>query len=299
MQGSGARRSANDGVLDLRQPSSRAVPLVVASPHSGADYSEDFLAASRLDPLTLRRSEDSFVDEIFAAAPELGAPLLAARFPRAYLDVNREPWELDPTMFADPVPSFVNVRSPRVRMGLGTIARIVASGDEIYARKLRFAEARRRVDVLYQPYHHELRRLLDETAAEFGGYLLVDCHSMPSAASAAGGHEGADIVLGDCHGAACAPHIVEAARAFLAARDFTVTLNAPYAGGFTTGHYGHPRRNRHAVQIELNRSLYMDERSFRRKPGFARLRADMRDLLAHLGGVMLGMLGEPGRAAAE
>src|SRR5579864_3303843 len=226
MDRQGAQQPADEAILDLRQPPQRAVPLVVASPHSGTDYPDDFLAAARLDPLTLRRSEDSFVDEIFAAAPEFGAPLIAARFPRAYLDANREPWELDPAMFADLLPSFVNARSPRVRMGLGTIARVVASGEEIYARKLRFAEARRRVETLYQPYHHALRRLVDETELAFGGYLLLDCHSMPSAASAAGGSQAAaDIVLGDCHGASCAPHIVEAARDFLASRNFTVALN--------------------------------------------------------------------------
>src|SRR5947199_7695726 len=255
------------GALAVRQPAARALPLVLASPHSGAEYPSDLLAASRLDPLTLRRSEDSFVDALFGAGPELGAPLLAARFPRAYLDVNREPWELDPAMFADPLPAFVNARSPRGRMGLGTIARVVASGEEIYARKLRFAEARQRVDALYHPYHHALRRLVDETAANFGGYLLLDCHSMPSAASTAGGQDAADIVLGDCYGASCAPRIVEAARAVLAERSFVVALNAPYAGGFTTGHYGHPRRGRHALQIEINRSLYMDERSYARNPG--------------------------------
>jgi len=120
MAGPGLRRSADDGVLDLRQPPRRAIPLVVASPHSGASYGDDFLAGSRLDPLTLRRSEDSFVDAIFADAPDLGAPLIAARFPRAYLDVNREAWELDPAMFSDSLPTFVDTRSPRVRMGLGT-----------------------------------------------------------------------------------------------------------------------------------------------------------------------------------
>ncbi len=293
-----SRRAANDDTLDLRQPPRRAIPLVVASPHSGADYSDEFLAASRLDPLTLRRSEDCFVDAIFAAAPDLGAPLLAARFPRAYLDVNREAWELDPAMFSDLLPSFVNARSPRVRMGLGTIARIVASGEEIYARKLRFAEARMRVEALYQPYHHALRRLVDETAASFGGYLLIDCHSMPSAASAIGG-ESADIVLGDCYGASCAPRIVEAARAFLAARNFAVGLNAPYAGGFTTSHYGNPRRGGHALQIEINRALYMDERHYRKKPGFERLAAEMTGLIAHLGEIIQKHLAVPLRPAAE
>jgi N-formylglutamate amidohydrolase len=293
------QQPTGDRVLDLRLPARRTLPLVLASPHSGADYPEEFLTSSRLDPLTLRRSEDGFVDKIFAAAPALGAPLLAARFPRAYLDVNREPWELDPAMFAEPLPGFVNSRSPRVRMGLGTIARVVASGEEIYARKLRFAEARARVETLYNPYHQALRLLLAETDAMFGGYLLVDCHSMPSAASTAGSQEAADIVLGDCHGSSCARPVVEAARAFLAQRDFAVALNAPYAGGFTTGHYGSPRRNRHALQIEINRALYMDERSYRRKPGFDRVAAEMSALIAHLGQLMADSLGAPAREAAE
>lgn len=283
----------------MRQPPRRAIPLVLASPHSGAQYPEDFVAASRLDPLTLRRSEDSFVDEIFAAAPELGAPLLAARFPRAYLDPNREPWELDPTMFSDTLPNYVNIRSPRVRMGLGTIARVVASGEEIYARKLRFAEAKQRVETLYHPYHHALRQLVLDTEAAFGGYLLIDCHSMPSAAGDTGGRDPADIVLGDCHGAACAADVVEAARRFLGGRGFAVTLNAPYAGGFTTGHYGNPRRRRHALQIEINRALYMDERRYRRKPGFDRLVSEMTALVAHLGQLMQDCLGDAPRAAAE
>ena len=299
MNSAGQARSTDRVVLELRRPASWTLPLVLASPHSGADYSDDFLAASRLDPLTLRRSEDSFVDEIFAAAPALGAPLLAARFPRAYLDVNREPWELDPAMFADALPGYVNARSPRVRMGLGTIARVVASGEEIYARKLRFAEARQRVETLYHPYHHALRQLVLDTEAAFGGYLLIDCHSMPSAAGDIGGRDSAEIVLGDCHGAASAPPIVEAARLFLTRRGFAVSLNAPYAGGFTTGHYGSPRRGRHALQIEINRALYMDEGRCRRKPGFDRIAAEMTALVEHLGSVMRDRLGETPRAAAE
>src|SRR6516225_6934124 len=172
-------------VLDLHEPVARRLPLVFASPHSGSEYPADFVAASRLDPLALRQSEDSFVDELFAAAPQLGAPLLSARFPRAYLDVNREAYELDPTMFSDALPSYVNAGSPRVRMGLGTIARIVANGEEIYAGKLCFAEARRRIEQLYRPYHRALRGLVEETAALFGGYLLIDCHSMPSGGDSA------------------------------------------------------------------------------------------------------------------
>ena len=299
MENRATRQASIAASLDLWQPARQSIPLVLASPHSGAEYPEDLLTASRLDPLTLRRSEDSFVDEIFAAAPELGAPLLAARFPRAYLDVNREAWELDPTMFADSLPNYVNTRSPRVRMGLGTIARVVASGEEIYARKLRFLEAKQRVEELYQPYHQALRRLVGQTETAFGGCLLIDCHSMPSTASEGGGRDAADVVLGDCHGAACAAGILEAARGFLANRKFSVALNAPYAGGFTTGHYGNPRRGRHALQIEINRGLYMDERSYQRKPGFDRLRAVMTALIEHLGDVMQDALVEPPRAAAE
>jgi N-formylglutamate amidohydrolase len=283
MDGSDLSLSANTAPLDLRRPAAQLLPLVVASPHSGCDYPPEFVAASRLDPLTLRRSEDAFVDEIFAAAPRLGAPMLAARFPRAYLDVNREAWELDPAMFADALPDYVNARSPRVRMGLGTIARVVASGEEIYGSKLCFADAQERIEQLYRPYHAALTRLIEDTAANFGFCLVIDCHSMPSGMQGGAGREPADIVLGDCHGAACAPQIVECARRHLTQRGFVVTLNAPYAGGFTTGHYGRPRRGRHALQIEINRAIYMDERSYHRRPAFAQLSEEMAGLVARLG----------------
>ena len=281
MHGEFLSRRTAAGVLDVHEPAARRLPLVLASPHSGSEYPADFVAASRLDPLALRQSEDSFVDELFAAAPQLGAPLLSARFPRAYLDVNREAYELDPAMFSDALPSYVNAGSPRVRIGLGTIARIVANGENIYAGKLRFADAERRIECLYHPYHQVLHRLVQETAAMFGGCLLVDCHSMPSGSGC--GQGGADIVLGDCYGAACAPCIIEAARLLLADRGFRVAINAPYAGGFTTGFYGRPRTHRHALQIEINRALYMDERSYCRKPSFAQLVEDLAHLIERLG----------------
>jgi N-formylglutamate amidohydrolase len=271
------------GIYQLQRPVVATLPLILASPHSGSDYPADFVAASRLDALALRRSEDSFVDELFAAAPGLGAPLLAARFPRAYLDVNREPYELDPTMFSDALPRFANVASARVQMGLGTLARIVATGEEIYTGKLRFCEAARRIDGLYHPYHRALTRLIEEAEGVFGGCLLIDCHSMPSAAGSACGANGADIVLGDCYGGACAARILETARRFFAARGFSVAINMPYAGGFTTEHYGDPRRGRHALQIEINRALYMDERNYQRKPRFAQLAAELAEFVQQLG----------------
>jgi len=283
MDGEFPPRWPETGVFFIQQPSTRSLPLVFASPHSGSEYPADLLAASRLDPLALRRSEDSFVDELFAAAPCLGAPLLSAQFPRAYVDVNREAFELDPAMFSDKLPDFVNAASPRVRMGLGTIARIVASGEEIYSMKLRFVEAQRRIECLYYPYHRALRQLLGDAESTFGGYLLIDCHSMPSVGDSSCGRNGADIVLGDCHGTACAPEIVEAARSLLAKRGFAVAINTPYAGGFTTGHYGRPGARRHALQIEINRALYMDEQNYRRKACFSRLVSDMTDLIDRLG----------------
>jgi N-formylglutamate amidohydrolase len=268
--------------IDVVAPRAQIIPVVLASPHSGADYPREFLAASRLDPHALRRSEDSFVDEIFDAASDLGAPLLRARFPRAYLDANREAWELDPTMFEDALPEYVNSRSPRVQAGLGTIARIVASGEDIYAGKLRWSEAARRIDRLYRPYHRALAQLLETTRDRFGYYLLVDCHSMPSAADRGGGRNRLDVVLGDCHGAACNPAIIDAAQRFLAARGYAVARNTPYAGGFTTCHYGRPKERGHALQIEINRGLYMNERTMQRKPYLEQLRGDMQMLVAAL-----------------
>ena len=188
-------------------------------------------------------------------------------------------------MFEDTLPDFVNASSPRVRMGFGTIARIVASGEEIYAKKLSFPEVNRRIEYLYRPYHTALHQLVGETEDAFGGYLLVDCHSMPSAAGSTRGQNSANIVLGDYHGASCARQIVEAASGFLVNRGFVVAINSSYAGGFTTGTYGCPGAHRHALQIEINRALYMDEQSYRRKPRFARLVKDMSDLVQRLGQV--------------
>src|SRR5436305_871866 len=154
------------------------------------------------------------------------------------------------------------------------------------APKLCFAEAKQRVDALYYPYHRALRGLVEDTEEVFGGCLLIDCHSMPSAACLSGGTEAADFVLGDCHGTSCTPAIVEAGREFLTERHLTVALNAPYSGGFTTGHYGCPERHPHALQIEINRALYMKERSYRRKPGFSRLAVELAELIDRLSQIM-------------
>ena len=260
----------------LVRPPVRTAPVIFASPHSGRDYPAEFIAAARLDALGLRRSEDSFVDELFAQAPDHGMPLLAATFPRAFCDPNREAWELDPTMFEDKLPVWVNTASARVGAGLGTIARIVASGEAIYRDKLPFAEAERRVAAFWQPYHDCLGRLIDETRAEFGATLLIDCHSMPAHGSMSRAQGGVvDFVLGDAFGTSCAPRVTRRVEQMLVELGYVVRRNDPYAGGFVTRHYGRPREGVHALQIEIARALYMDEATIERLPEFDAIRADL------------------------
>ncbi len=244
----------------VHRPVRQTAPLIFTSPHSGRAYTPEFIAAARLDPLSLRRSEDSFVDDLFAAAPDHGAPLLAATFPRAWCDVNRERWELDPTMFADRLPAWVNTSSARVSAGLGTIARVVASGEPIYRAKLPFAEAERRIRVAWGPFHDTLTALVDGTLATFGYCLMVDCHSMPSNSQPArAGVRTADFILGDAHGTSCSPWVTWFVEKVLTDLGYVVRRNDPYAGGYITRHYGRPRQGVHALQIEIARALYMDE----------------------------------------
>ncbi len=266
----------------LDRPARQTVPLVFASPHSGRSYPSAFVASARLDPLALRKSEDGFVDELFAAAAEHGAPLLAATFPRVFCDVNREPWELDPNMFEGPLPSWVNTASPRVGAGLGTIARVVASGEPVYRRKLSFAEAEDRIRRHWQPYHAALAALIAETRAEFGCCLLIDCHSMPTHPAQAANPP--DFVLGDAHGTACAPRVTRGVETMLQALGYRVRRNDPYAGGYVTRHYGRPREGVHALQVEVARPLYMDEARIERLPGMAALQGDIARLIADLAG---------------
>lgn len=290
----------NRPVCNLRRARAQRLPLVFASPHSGRDYPAQLLAATRLDRVTLRRSEDAFIDEIFAAAPDLGAPLLSALFPRAYLDVNREPYELDPDMFEDPLPAHVNTRSPRVAAGLGTIARVVATGDDIYAGKLRFADAVSRVDTLYRPYHAALEELVAETREMFAYCILVDCHSMPSVGCSMErdwGKRRVDFVLGDCNGRSCAPAVMDAAEKALVDLGYGVARNAPYSGGFTTRHYGKPGDGVHGLQIEINRRLYMDELTIEKLPNLAQLAEHMRAVVAALGALDPALLIAPAKAA--
>jgi N-formylglutamate amidohydrolase len=268
------RRAAPEG----RPP---PTPLVFASPHSGSVYPDDMRAA--LDAHAIRRSEDALVDSLIDATPALGATLITARYARAYIDLNRAAFELDAAMFADEIPEFARARTARVAAGLGAIARVVAEGQEIYARKLTFAEARGRIEGAHRPYHAALERLIAEAHRAHGFAILIDWHSMPAAAARASGRGGAsDFVLGDRFGASCAGALTLRAERALEAMGYRVARNAPYAGGYTTEHYGRPSRRTHALQIEINRGLYLDEATLQPRPGFARLKADLESLTTTL-----------------
>jgi len=286
-----------DPAFEILTPDLVAGPFVFNSPHSGRIYPRAFLEQARLDFDTLRRSEDSFVDELFADVVGAGLPLMRALFPRAFLDLNREPYELDPRMFDGRLPAFANTRSIRVSGGLGTIARVVGEAQEIYQRRLTVAEALERIETYYKPYHQALRRLISRTHRSFGVAVLVDCHSMPSGPVREEGAR-ADFVLGDRYATSCAPFITDLVERELTARGYVVVRNKPYAGGYITEHYGNPAAGLHAIQIEINRGLYMDEASYARGPGFARVRGDLFAVACRLMELMADQLA-PRRAAAE
>ncbi|MDX8457398.1 N-formylglutamate amidohydrolase [Mesorhizobium humile] len=268
--------------FEIRSGAEQRVPFLFNSPHSGRHYPDRFLAMARLDRNAIRRSEDCYVEELFGGAVPLGAPLLTANFPRAYLDVNREPWELDPRMFAEPVPSFCNIRSARVAGGLGTVPKLVGEGLDIYPGRLPLAEAVGRIEAVYKPYHETLKRLLTRTHARFGYAVLIDCHSMPASIRVGDNGVRPDFIIGDRFGISASPALTEMAISLLVGMGYTVAHNKPYAGGFITEHYGRPARHLHALQIEVNRGLYMDERTFQKSAGFDTLARDLTRFSADL-----------------
>ena len=218
------------------------------------------------------------IEELFAGAAQSGIPLIAARFPRAFLDVNREPYELDPELFDEPLPDFANTQAVRVAGGLGTIGRIVSDGEEIYCSKLKLDAVLERIDRLYVPYHAALAGLLEETKRAFGNAVLIDCHSMPSLHAIEGAATRPDIVLGDRFGMSCDHRITRFLREALSGFGYDVQLNRPYAGGYITEHYGRPQRGLHAIQIEINRGLYLDEDRLEPRPGYDQLRQHLTTL---------------------
>jgi N-formylglutamate amidohydrolase len=279
------KKAESPAAFEIIRPVRQTTPLVLASPHSGASYPADFLEMAKLDRATLRLSEDCYVDELFAAGPNCGAPLLKALFPRVYVDANREAFELDPVMFEDRLPDAAITDSPRVAAGLGSIPRLAANDREIYGRKLRFAEAEQRIARCYRPYHQALSALMQETRERFGGCLLLDCHSMPSVGGQGErdlGRSRVDFVLGDCFGASCADAVTAAAETHLRKEGANVRRNNPYSGGYVTQHYGRPTEGIHVLQIEINRSIYMDEQTLERLPQFQETRQRLERLIAML-----------------
>lgn len=287
-----------DPPFEAVEPAECRGPVLFNSPHSGRVYPRGFLMTSRLDLPTLRRSEDSFVDDLIAGVVARGHPIMRAHFPRCYVDVNREPYELDPRMFDGRLPSFANTRSMRVAGGLGTVARVVGDSQEIYDQRIAVSEALRRIDVLYKPYHRALRRLFMRLHRDFGAATLVDCHSMPSTTGTRDERPRADLVIGDRYGTSCVPVVTETIEQTMRGFGYAVSRNKPYAGGFITEHYGNPTTGLHAIQIEINRALYMDERRYERSESFAHLAAEFEILSDRLSEIPLEEL-RPYRAAAE
>jgi N-formylglutamate amidohydrolase len=291
-------RSELNPPFEILEPCEWTSAIVFNSPHSGSVYPRSFLAAARLDLAALRRSEDSFVDQLFVGVVKHGHPLMHAHFPRCYVDVNREPYELDPRMFEGRLPSFANTRSMRVAGGLGTVARVVGDAQEIYDQRIPVDDALARIEELYKPYHRALRRLVTKVHRERGAAVLVDCHSMPSTAGAKDERPRADVVLGDRYGTSCVAIVSETIETALTELGYSVSRNKPYAGGFITEHYGNPTAGLHAIQLEINRGLYMDERRYERAPAFSRLAADLETLADRLGRIPIEEI-RPYRAAAE
>lgn len=274
-------------VFRLCQPERQTTAVVFASPHSGAGYAPGFLAQTVLSAAQIRSSEDAFVDRLFASAPDHGAPLLAAEVPRAYLDLNRAPDELDPAVIEGIARAPHN---PRVSSGLGVIPRVVAGGRAIYRGKLPLAEAEARIAQFWHPYHHALRQIIETTHARFGRAVLIDCHSMPHEAiehHSRPGTQPPEVVLGDRFGAAAAPWVIAAVEHAFQAEGFRVARNAPFAGAFIAQSYGRPSGNRHVVQVEIDRSLYMNESAVEPLPGF--------DAFARRMGRVVASLAELGR----
>ncbi|HEX5508408.1 MAG TPA: N-formylglutamate amidohydrolase [Pseudolabrys sp.] len=291
-------RDELDPPFEILEPIRTGGPVMFNSPHSGATYLREFLSASRLEIGALRRSEDSFVDQLVAGVVARGYPMMRAHFPRCFVDVNREPYELDPRMFEGRLPSFANTRSMRVAGGLGTVARVVGDAQEIYEQRIPIDDALRRIESLYKPYHRALRSLFTRLHRDFGAAVLVDCHSMPSNTGHKDDRPRPEFVLGDRYGTSCVGVVAETVENTLRSLGYTVSRNKPYAGGFITEHYGNPAVGLHAIQLEINRALYMDERTYARSPGFAALAADLEKMAQRIGEIPLEEL-RPYRAAAE
>lgn len=266
----------------IHRPSRQQTPVVFASPHSGRAYPADFLAQSVLSAHQIRSSEDAFVDILFGDAPLFGAPLLAAEAPRAYIDLNRASDELDPAV----IEGISHVaHNPRISSGLGVIPRVVSGGRQIYRGKLSFAQAQARINQIWHPYHDALRQLIETTYRDFGSAVLLDCHSMPHEAidgHLRPGQPRPEVVLGDRFGASAGREVMDHVESAFANAGLRVARNTPFAGAYVTQSYGRPSVGRHVIQIEIDRSLYMDEARIIPLSSFDAFRARMNGVIAEL-----------------
>lgn len=269
-----------DTPYTITRPESAQAPFIFASPHSGSFYPAAMLDALCVPLMDLRRTEDAFIEELFAAAPAAGAMLVAARYGRSVADLNRDPRELDPSMFEGGPPRACGIPTARVEAGLGCLPRVAARGEEIYRRRLTREEGEARLYHIHDAYHARLGEELSALRQAHGHAVLIDCHSMPSVQP---GRRGlADIVLGDRFGSSCDPRLTARAEREFRDLGFSVTRNAPYAGGYTTRRYGRPKRGVHALQIEINRGLYMNEQEVARLSTFDALREAIGDVIKGL-----------------
>lgn len=281
----------------IRRPEEVTTPLIFCSPHSGRHYPAPFIETSRLPTELIRRSEDLFVDDLYDFAVSLGAPMIAAQFPRAFLDVNREAHELDPTMFDGALPDYVNTRSVRVAGGLGTIPKIVAENTEIYRGRLTVEEGLRRIETFHLSFHEALRKLIAETKRIHGMAILIDCHSMPSNVKSIPGGQRSDIVIGDRYGTSAAARLVSFVTSSFSRAGYDVMRNKPYAGGYITERYGRPAIGEHALQVEISRALYSDEARFEKSDRFSKVARDLETIFTSVSQKVRDTY--PGAIAAE
>ncbi|MDP1554899.1 MAG: N-formylglutamate amidohydrolase [Hyphomonas sp.] len=275
-----AAPALGEAPFDFTPAAAPSAPVLFASPHSGSHYPATMQEALCVPLIDVRRTEDAFIDELFARAPTLGAGLVAARYGRSVVDLNRDPHELDAAMFRDGPPRPCALPTARVEAGLGCLPRVGARGEAIYARLLSRAEGEERLVHVHDAYHLHLAAELDALRRAHGHALLIDCHSMPSLQP--GRRTLTDIVLGDRFGSSADPRLMSRIERSFRAQGFTVARNAPYAGGYTTRRYGRPRRGVHALQVEINRGLYMDEQRITRTSGFAALKDALQQVMAEI-----------------
>lgn len=266
-------------IFEIKKPKEFTAPFVFNSPHSGCNYPSDFLKLTSLSENQLRSGEDTAVDVLFESSIPSNCYFMKALFPRSFIDVNREPYELDPNMFDGKLPAYANTRSVRVTGGLGVIPRIIGENIQIYDKLLSIQHSLERIEIYYTPYHAKLQSILGDIKNRFGYYVLIDCHSMPSSIAKSNRQFQSDIIIGDRFGKSCSQILTEAFEFEAKKLGYRVTRNLPYAGGYITEHYGNSKTQSHAMQIEINRALYMDEKTLKLKKNFSSLQSDLQKII--------------------